>query len=140
MKLYRVSGYFCSSLEQDTVEEHLNILNALHLHIDKADIKLGYLPERNCDLADLEKHFVDKQYENTGRGVVLRGTYRHFKGNIVRVIAVAKYTEDPTRQMVIYECDNGIYARPRDMFLSKVDKEKYPDATQEYRFELIEEV
>jgi hypothetical protein len=27
--------------------------------------------------------------------------------------------------------------RPYDMFISKVDKEKYPDVKQEYRFEEI---
>ena len=29
-----------------------------------------------------------------------------------------------------------LYIRPMDMFLSKVDKEKYPNVEQEYRFEL----
>lgn len=34
--------------------------------------------------------------------------------------------------------DNELYFRPYDMFLSKVDKEKYPNVKQEYRFELQE--
>ena len=32
--------------------------------------------------------------------------------------------------------DGGLWVRPLSMFLSKVDQEKYPDAQQEYRFEL----
>ena len=31
-----------------------------------------------------------------------------------------------------------VYVRPYAMFIEKVDKEKYPAATQEYRFELLE--
>lgn len=32
--------------------------------------------------------------------------------------------------------DTNLYIRPYNMFLSKVDKEKYPNIKQEYRFEL----
>ena len=34
--------------------------------------------------------------------------------------------------------DGGLWLRPLEMFLSKVEKEKYPDCPQEYRFELQE--
>ena len=77
--------------------------------------------------------------------------YRHFKGYIATVITVAKHTESQ-EDLVVYECDssnveerfktsheNIIYARPIEMFFSKVDHDKYPDVKQKYRFELIEE-
>lgn len=65
------------------------------------------------------------------------GIYRHFKGNRYEVLYVAQHTENK-KLLVIYKAlygDQKIYARPLRMFASKVDRFKYPDAKQEYRFE-----
>ena len=64
--------------------------------------------------------------------------YRHFKGDYYLVEALAKDSESG-EPCVIYRKlygDGGLWVRPLAMFLSKVDREKYPDAEQEYRFVL----
>ena len=63
--------------------------------------------------------------------------YQHFKGNLYEVLAIAKHTETMEDMVVYMEVDGEkTYARPLEMFVSKVDKEKYPEVLQTYRFEL----
>lgn len=77
--------------------------------------------------------------------VVIGGIYKHFKGKLYKVINIGYDSETNNDQfpkkLVIYEAlydDHKIWVRPYDMFISKVDKDKYPDVLQEYRFELID--
>lgn len=68
----------------------------------------------------------------------IKGIYKHFKGDYYIVEDVAIHSETKEKYIVYRALygDGKLYIRPYDMFLSKVDKVKYPDVEQEYRFEL----
>lgn len=73
--------------------------------------------------------------------LVIKGIYRHFKGKYYYVEDVALDSET-LEEVVIYRQLYGerkLFVRNKSMFLSLVDKNKYPNVSQKYRFELIKE-
>ena len=97
---------------------------------------------------------VEQKEQNN---VIQGGVYRHFKGKYYEVIGVASYHDwgkkyanatRPIKDMVIYKAlyndalkkiyYGDIFYRELDDFTSEVDKIKYPNVKQKYRFELVE--
>ena len=65
--------------------------------------------------------------------------YRHFKGRVYRVVGIALHSET-SEHMVVYQAKEGdgqLFVRPYGMFASEADRQKYPEAAQRDRFELM---
>lgn len=148
-KIFRFSGYVVESKEIEDKEAFSNrfvgalgcmdsdVIQQLHIEESERFRPHGELKE-NCDLALLTRHFKKDVDYNFDRPIPQKGEkYKHFKlGKIVTVIGISRHTE--TEEMsVVYEYEGHIWNRPLEMFMSEVDKKKYPDAKQRYRFEVI---
>lgn len=85
--------------------------------------------EREIKVGAVVKHF---RYETLTEAKKLTNEYRY----VVRGFAEHTETGD---QLVVYQALYSPFkcsARPKEMFMSEVDKDKYPDVKQRYRFEV----
>lgn len=89
------------------------------------------------DFTEAVLYKAEKQDKNPP-AVVPGKRYMHFKGIPVKVLSLAMHTETE-EILVVYEHEETgeVWARPYSMFTSMVDKSKYPNAKQEWRFEMI---
>lgn len=82
-------------------------------------------------IGDIVRHF---KYETLSEEEKKQNKY------IYRIVGFAEHTETGEK-LVIYQAmypPFNTYARPLEMFFSKVDRNKYPDIKQEYRLEKID--
>lgn len=66
----------------------------------------------------------------------INGLYKHFKNKFYYVIGQI-YIDNISYIIYVSLYDDNVWIRPKEMFESKVDTEKYPNVKQEYRFEKI---
>lgn len=64
--------------------------------------------------------------------------WQHFKGHAYKIICIAEDTERMELVVVYQGVDDCTYwVRPLVMFMSEVDHDKYPNATQKWRFQKV---
>lgn len=72
--------------------------------------------------------------EEAARTVKTGAIYRHFKGRKYQVLMIATHSETKEDMVIARQLETGlIFARPMDIFLSRVDTRKYPNCEQEWK-------
>ena len=109
---------------------HITGKSGVPVSLDKDEyVELSGRTERDIHEGDIVRHFK--------REWVSPETSKY----LYKVLAFAQHTETG-EWFVVYQALYApfkICARPYDMFMSEVDREKYPQIRQKYRFEKVEQ-
>lgn len=83
-------------------------------------------------------NITDVKTGKSSRNFEAGDVVRHFKGGLYIIVTFATNTETK-EEMVIYQSlkDKQVWARPYDMFVSEVDRTKYPAVKEEYRLSRV---
>jgi len=61
---------------------------------------------------------------------VKRGeVYRHFKGGVYEIVGIARHSENPNEEFVVYQpidhktTGSELWIRPKEMFLEKIERD-----------------
>lgn len=149
MKIFKISGYMIDTGDASS-RDVINLLGRYlylrQLYVEEAEVEyktLADFPE-SVDLAELNRYFPPKaEYKRSDNRIPPQPgeMWQHFKGNVVEIIGLSEDTEWNTYSVVYKlayspaEYEGRLFHRPFNMFMSEVDREKYPDAKQKYRFE-----
>lgn len=150
-QIFKISGYLIDINDSHTKDDvRLSITDKIdmfgqQLHIESTNIEDwdddNPLNFENCDLSYCSQYFKNSNNsKNFDRPLPKAGQkYKHFKiGKIVTVIGISRHTE--TEEVsIVYNYEGNIWNRPLEMFMSEVDRRKYPNVSQKYRFELVED-
>ncbi len=89
------------------------------------------------DINDIRKGVVVQHFKRELLSQEELGTPKY----TYEILGTALHTETE-EHLVLYRALYGegmVFARPVEMFLSPVDREKYPDVKQQFRFEIIKD-
>jgi len=93
--------------------------------VKKSEVTKNVRVENDLRAGDIVQHFKRE------------GVSNETSEYVYKILAFAEHTETG-EELVIYQALYApfkIYARPYSMFMGKVDREKYPNVKQVYRFE-----
>lgn len=138
--------------EQVMRDLHADIVAVLAPHFDddvtqKINRILGswYGFKQEVEIVDERQEEFNARFNpSEDRDIAPGKLYRHFKGNYYQVMYEAMDTETE-KLVIVYRSlmdpdTNAVFVRPKEQFASEVDHEKYPNATQKWRFQRVEEV